>query len=224
MRHHLLRTLISLVVVLGLIFLPAGSLDWPEGWIFFFLFAGCSAATGLWLQRVDPALLAERMKSPFSRDQRLRDRVVIGAILFGLAAWLAFMGLDARRFAWSQMPRWAEVLGAVLLLAGFLGCAAVLKANSFASVAVRLQPERGQRVISSGPYAVVRHPMYAATLLLMLGMPLLLGSLWGLFGLPLLVPLLVLRLRGEETMLVDGLPGYRDYAARVPYRLLPGLW
>jgi protein-S-isoprenylcysteine O-methyltransferase Ste14 len=224
MRKHLLRNLITLAVIIGLLFLPAGTLRWPQGWIFLALLIGCSLALGLWLRRTDPALLAERMKSPFSPDQALRDRLVMGAILLAFATWLGFMALDARRFAWSHVPPWAQWLGAVLILGAFIGWVAVLKANSFASVAVRLQPERGQRVISTGPYAVVRHPMYAFALLLMLGMPLLLGSLWGLFGVVLLAPLLAARVAGEEAMLNAGLPGYREYAARVRYRLLPGLW
>ena len=96
--------------------------------------------------------------------------------------------------------------------------------NRFAAVEVRLQAERGQTVISTGPYAVVHHPMYAYALLLMIGAPLLLGSLWGLVGAPLFMPLLAVRALGEEAMLIDGLPGYRDYAARVRFRLLPGVW
>jgi len=224
MLQHLLRNIIGLAVICGLLFLPAGTLAWPQGWIFLALFVGCSIATGLWLQRADPGLLAERMKSPFSPDQAPRDRLVIGAILVCMAAWLAFLGLDARRFAWSHVPVWAEWLGAILILAAFIGWVAVLKVNSFASATIRLQHERGQQVISTGPYAVVRHPMYAFALLLLLGTPLLLGSLWGLLGLVLFLPLLMARVRGEEAMLAAGLPGYREYAARVRYRLVPGLW
>ncbi len=101
----------------------------------------------------------------------------------------------------------------------------MLRANSFAATTVRVQAERGQTVISTGPYAVVRHPMYGYALLLFGGAPLLLGSLWGLAAaLAVLLPLLAVRLLGEEAVLRDGLPGYRDYAARVRYRLVPGVW
>ena len=113
---------------------------------------------------------------------------------------------------------------ALMILVAFIGWVGVLAANSFAATQVRLQPERGQRVISTGPYGVVRHPMYAYSLLLMIGAPLLLGSLWGLLGLALFVPLLAARLLGEEAMLMEGLPGYRDYAAKVRFRLVPGVW
>jgi protein-S-isoprenylcysteine O-methyltransferase Ste14 len=111
-----------------------------------------------------------------------------------------------------------------MILVAFIGWVGVLATNSFAATQVRLQPERGQRVISTGPYGVVRHPMYAYSLLLMIGAPLLLGSLWGLLGLILFVPLLAARLLGEEAMLMEGLPGYRDYAAKVRFRLVPGVW
>jgi protein-S-isoprenylcysteine O-methyltransferase Ste14 len=207
-----------------LLFLPAGTLAWPQAWIFLALFVGCSQAIGFWLLKTDPALLAERMKSPFGGDQKPRDRVVMGAILVGFCLWFVVMALDARRFGWSETPLWAEAIGAALILAAFWGWVTVLRANRFASTAVRLQPERGQTVISTGPYAVLRHPMYAYALLLMIGAPLLLGSLWGLAGMILFTPLLTLRVRGEEAMLMDGLPGYRTYAAKVRYRLLPGVW
>ena len=104
------------------------------------------------------------------------------------------------------------------------GWVRVLRANRFAAVTVRLQEERGQTVISTGPYAVVRHPMYAYAVLLLIRAPLLRGSLWGLLGVVLLLPLLAARALGEEVMLLDGLPGYREYAAKVRFRLLPGVW
>jgi protein-S-isoprenylcysteine O-methyltransferase Ste14 len=212
-------------VVLGLLlFLPAGTLAWPQAWVFLALFLGCSVALGLWLRKVDPGLLAERRRSPFSPDQAPRDRAVMGAILVCFCGWLAFMGLDARRFGWSQTPVWAQALGAALIVGAFIGWVGVLRENSFASSAVRLQKARGQTVISTGPYAVVRHPMYAYALLLTVGAPLLLGSLWGLLGLALLVPLLAARTLGEEAILLEGLPGYREYAARVRFRLVPGVW
>ncbi len=212
-------------VVLGLLlFLPAGTLAWPQAWVFMALFIGCSEALGLWLSRHDPGLLAARMKTPYSADQKPLDRAVIVAITVVFCGWFVFMAFDAQRFGWSHSPVWAQFLGAGLILAAFSGWVGVLKANSFAAVTLELQPERGQTVISSGPYAAVRHPMYSFTLLLMVGTPLLLGSLWGLLGLLPILPLLVARLRSEEAMLREGLPGYRDYVARVRFRLVPGLW
>jgi protein-S-isoprenylcysteine O-methyltransferase Ste14 len=207
-----------------LLFLPAGTLAWPQACIFLLVFNGCGQAIGIWLRRTNPGLLAERMKSPFSPGQRPRDRMVMAAIFLFFCFWLIFIALDARRFGWSHAPLWAQVIGAVLIVGAFYGWADVLRANSFASVTVRVQHERGQTVISTGPYALVRHPMYAYAILLLIGMPLLLGSLWGLLGAPLAILLMAARAIGEEDVLMDGLPGYRDYAAKVRFRLLPGVW
>jgi len=207
-----------------LLFLPAGTLAWPQAWIFLAIFNGCSQAIGVWLLKTNPELLAERMKSPFGADQRPRDRLVIVAIMLFLCVWLVFIGLDARRFGWSHAPLWTQAIGAALIVGAFYGWVGVLRANSFAAVTVRLQKERGQTVISTGPYAVVRHPMYAYAIPLLIGVPSLLGSLWGLLGIVLAMPLLAARTLGEEALLMDGLPGYREYAARVRFRLLPGVW
>jgi protein-S-isoprenylcysteine O-methyltransferase Ste14 len=164
------------------------------------------------------------MKSPISADQKPTDRAVMGAILVVFCGWLVFMAFDARRFGWSHTPWWAQVCGAALIVSAFYGWVGVLKANTFATVTLRVQEERGQTVISTGPYAVVRHPMYAYAVLLFVGTPLLLGSLWGLLGVVLFLPLLAARVLGEETLLLDGLPGYREYAAKVRFRLLPSVW
>ncbi len=219
-----LHTLASAILLGVLLFLPAGTLAWPQAWVLIGLFIGCSEATGVWLRKSDPELFAARMKSPLSADQKPRDRAIMAAILAVFIVWLVFMAFDARRFGWSHAPLWAQALGAALIVGAFYGWIGVLKANSFAAVTIRLQEERGQTVASAGPYAVVRHPMYAYALLLMVGAPLLLGSLWGLLGLALFVPLLAVRALGEEAILLEGLPGYREYAAKVRFRLLPGVW
>ena len=216
---------LAFAVLLGLlVFLPAGTMAWPQAWVFMALFIGCSEAIGVWLAKSDPDLLAERMKSPLSADQKLNDRAVVGAIIVVFFGWIIFMAFDARRFGWPHTPWWAQTLGAALIVGAFYGWVGVLKANSFASATLRVQEERGQTVISTGPYAVVRHPMYTYALLLFIGTPLLLGSLWGLLGVVLFLPLLAARVLGEEAMLLDGLPGYREYAAKVRFRLLPGVW
>ena len=142
-----------------LLFLPAGTLAWPQAWVFMALFIGCSEAIGVWLKKSDPDLLAARMKSPISADQKFSDRAVMSAILVVFIGWFGFMAVDARRYGWSHTPLWAQALGAALIVGAFYGWVGVLRANSFAAVTVRLQEERGQTVISAGPYAVVRHPM-----------------------------------------------------------------
>jgi protein-S-isoprenylcysteine O-methyltransferase Ste14 len=207
-----------------LVFAPAGRLAWPQGWAFLILFFLGSELPGLWLLRHDRGLLEERMRSPLEADQTPRDRAVVIAILIAFAGWIVLMALDAGRFGWSSTPAWAQALGAALMIAAFWGWFAVLRANSFAVTTIRLQAERGQIVVATGPYAIVRHPLYASTLLFMLGAPLLLGSLWGLAGLAVFIPLLGARAIGEEALLLHGLPGYADYARKVRFRLLPGIW
>jgi protein-S-isoprenylcysteine O-methyltransferase Ste14 len=207
-----------------LLFGPAWTFAWPQAWIFLLIFDACSLAVGLWLRKANPALAADREKSPLGANQAPRDQAVMAAILLFFVVWLAFMALDARRLHWSHTPVWAQAVGAALIVATFAGWAQVLAANSFATTTVRVQDERGQTVISTGPYAVVRHPMYAYALLLLIGTPLLLGSLWGLLGAVFALPLLGARALGEEAVLIDGLAGYRDYAARVRFRLVPGVW
>lgn len=224
MLKAIVQNLALNAVICLLLFLPAGTLAWPQAWIFLAIFNICSQAIGVWLLKTNPALLAERMKSPVSADQRPRDRLVMIAIAIFFCVWLVFIGLDARRFGWSYAPLWTQAIGAALIVGAFYGWVGVLRANSFAAVTVRLQKERDQTVISTGPYAVVRHPMYAYAMLLLIGTPLLLGSLWGLLGVPLAMSLMAARALGEEDLLMDGLPGYRDYAAKVRFRLLPGVW
>ena len=219
-----IRSILGILAFALFLFVPAGTLDWPQAWAFLAIFIIASVAIGLWLIKTDPALLAARMASPFSSDQRLRDRVIIAAIMILFFPWFAFMALDARRFGWSHLPIWLEAVGAFLVALSFWGNVGVLRANSFAAVNIRVQSERGQTVADTGPYAVVRHPMYAWVLPLLFGTPLLLGSAWGVLWLALFVPLLMARIIGEEAVLREGLAGYRDYATRVRYRLIPGIW
>ena len=224
LRKMIVDTLVSMVVLGLILFLPAGTLAWPQGWALIIIFLASGLIIGVWLLKTDPELLAARQKSPLSKAQKPQDRAIIAVIFVVFFAWLVFMPLDAKRLGWSHTPLWAQVLGAVLIVVTYWGWVAVLKANSFASVEIRVQAERNQKVISTGPYAVVRHPMYAYIFPFMIGVPLLLGSLWGLWGIVLIFPLLAARTLREEAMLFDGLPGYREYAGKVRYRFVPGLW
>ncbi len=219
----IIRSVLGVLAMALILFLPAGTLDWPQAWIFVAIFILCSTVIGAWLYRTDRDLLAARMASPMSRDQRPRDRAVILAIMVLYFASFLFMALDARRFHWSHVPVWLEVAGAALIVISFWGNVGVMRANSFAAVNIRVQSERGQTVVDTGPYAVVRHPMYAWILPLLLGTPLLLGSAWGVLWLALFVPLLAARISGEEAVLIDGLAGViaTISRARVRYRLDP---
>jgi len=206
------------------LFLGAGTLAWPAGWLFVIFFVGWAIATSLMLLRHDPALLEERAKGIFQQGQPLWDRLVLSAVTILWLAWLVLIGLDAKRFHWSDVPLWVQALGLAGVLAAMSVLFLVFRTNPFVVTVVRLQSERGQRVVSTGPYAIVRHPMYAAVLLLFFAAPLMLGSWWGLLGALALSGVLVLRTILEDRTLQQGLPGYADYARQVRYRLVPLLW
>ena len=219
----LLQNLIWIVAMGALLFVPAGTLHWPAAWVFLGTIEILGISCGLWLARTDPALLAERMHPMMQRDQPAADKKFM--LAFGIVAliWFLAIGLDQRYHA-SDVPLGLQALGwAMLLLStGFIMW--VMRENSFAAPVVKLQTERGHRVVSTGPYAWVRHPMYSGTVLFFVGAPMLLGSWWGVAMSPLFIVLFAIRARIEERALLAGLPGYADYTARVRYRLVPGLW
>jgi protein-S-isoprenylcysteine O-methyltransferase Ste14 len=208
----------------ALLFVPAGTLDWPGAWIFLVEFILGAMLTTLWLARHDPGLLKERMSGVFQRGQVASDKVFMAVILVLWNGWLVLMGLDSKRWHLSHVPEILGVIGAALIPIGFFVVWLTFRENSFAAPVIKIQEDRGQRVISTGPYAVVRHPMYAGALLYMLGTPLLLGSWLGLLVLPLLAGALAVRIPIEEAALRAKLPGYTDYAERVRHRLIPGVW
>jgi protein-S-isoprenylcysteine O-methyltransferase Ste14 len=182
-----------------------------------------SLALGLDLARRDPALLRERMGAPVQRGQPAADKRLLIALFAVLIAWLALMGLDAR-FAWSLVPAPVQALGALTIAASIWFCYRVMLENTYAAPVVRVQRERGQRVVSTGPYAFVRHPMYFGAIFYFIGVALLLGSWWGLLFALAPIGLLCLRIPIEEKALHEGLEGYDAYAAHVRYRLIPGVW
>lgn len=219
----LLQNLIWIAAMGVLLFVPAGTLHWPAAWVFLATIGTLGLAGGLWLARIDPALLAERMRPTMQDGQPAADKKFMLAFGFCALVWFVAIGLDARYHA-SDVPLTMQVLGFAMLLfsSGFILW--VMRENSFAAPVVKLQTERGHRVVSSGPYAWVRHPMYSGTVLFFVGAPLLLGSWWGVAMSPLFALLFAIRIGIEERALVAGLPGYADYTAQVRYRLVPGLW
>jgi protein-S-isoprenylcysteine O-methyltransferase Ste14 len=219
----LIRTLLTLLLLGGLLFISAGTYDWPGAWVFLALLSTMGVGGGLWLLQTDPELFMERMKPMFQRGQKGWDKPLMGAILALWLLWFVVMGLD-HRYGWSSVPVSVQVLGFFLLLPMMVIVVYVLRENRFAAPVVRVQTERGHRVISTGPYAFVRHPMYASTLFYGLGVPLLLGALSGLIVACLLIALIAIRAVLEERTLAAELPGYADYATRVRYRLVPLVW
>jgi protein-S-isoprenylcysteine O-methyltransferase Ste14 len=218
------QSIIGFGIMAALLFIPAGTLAWSAAWLFLAEFAVASLAITFWLLRHNPALLAERMAPLIQRDQKMWDKALMVVLLLVWCAWFVIMGFDAVRYGWSEMPLWSQALGALGILAAMYVIFLTMKANSFAAPVVKIQIERGHRVISDGPYAVVRHPMYGGALLLIIGTPLLLGSWWGLALTPVIVALLGARAVMEERTLARELEGYSDYAARVRYRLVPMIW
>jgi protein-S-isoprenylcysteine O-methyltransferase Ste14 len=212
---------ILLLVMASLVFAAAGTLRYWQAWTFLAVYFAASLAISLYLIRKDPALLARRMSGgPFAEKEPVQRLIMSGTSL-GFIGLLVLPAVD-HRLGWSDLPGWAAIAGDVIMLLGWLGIFFVFRENSFASATIESAAD--QRVISTGPYARVRHPMYAAALVMLLGMPLALGSSWGVLLVLALVPLLIWRLVDEERFLVNHLPGYREYQGRVRYRLLPLIW
>ncbi len=215
----------ALIAVLGaLLFGAAGALAWPSGWVYLAVFTALGLGISLWLAQADPALLEERLKPTWQKGQKAWDKVFMLGVMVVYVGWTVLMALDARRFRWSHVPIAVQAVGAALIVASFLGVGWVFAVNSFAAPVIKLQADRGQRVIDTGPYAHVRHPMYAFGLLQFVGGPLMLGSWWGLALAPFAAAGLAYRILGEEAMLRTELAGYDDYARRVRWRYAPGLW
>jgi protein-S-isoprenylcysteine O-methyltransferase Ste14 len=205
------------------LFLPAGTMAWLAGWTFLVLFFSFFLAVNLWLLRHNPGLLKERMRFGTS-DQQGWDKVLFPLINLFAFVWLIFMSLDAVRFHWSPVPLWLQLVGAIVLSCSFFLLFLTFRENSYLSTVIRIQEDRGQTVVSTGPYRHVRHPMYAGILVFVVGTPLLLDSWYGvLVGLILLV-VLARRAMLEERALREELPGYAAYMAQVKYRLIPYIW
>jgi protein-S-isoprenylcysteine O-methyltransferase Ste14 len=222
---QLAATALSLAVWPVSLFLLAGDARWLEGWLFEAWFLGLSLTVIAWLYRKDPALLAERYRLPGSGGQRSWDRFWVYATAIGFVEWMVIIPLDARRLRWSPpFAPWLEAIGGVLLLASSFFLFRAFHDNTFLSPLVRIQSERQHRLVSTGVYAVVRHPMYLGALLLFAGAPVLLGSAWGLLVSGALTLLLAARILGEERMLVQELEGYAEYRRKVRYRLVPFVW
>lgn len=219
----LLQNTILTAAMGTLLFAAAGTLHWPGAWLLLATFVLLGPLCGWWLYRIDPALLAERLRPVLQKDQPAADKGFMIVFIVAMLGWLVAMGLDRRHLA-SDMALALQALGLVLYLASTLFTLWVFRENSFAAPVVKLQAERAQRVISTGPYGYVRHPMYSGMILFFASVPLILGSTWGLAIAPLFPALLAIRIRIEERTLIAGLPGYAEYAARVRYRLLPGVW
>jgi protein-S-isoprenylcysteine O-methyltransferase Ste14 len=222
-RRRLTAQLVAFPIVMALLlFLPAGTWRWVRGWLFFLVFLLVMALAALYLWWVNPEIFVAR--SRIHEGTKRWDRILMGILGALLVASLPVVGLDAGRFRWSVVPWWACLLGYTLLLVG-IGIAARAEAvNRFFEWGVRIQAERGHTVIETGPYAVVRHPGYVGTCLLLVGGALALGSWWALVPAGLASLVLLVRTRWEDQTLQAELAGYKGYTQRVRFRWIPGVW
>ena len=222
-RRLIKQTVIWLTVLGAILFVTAGTFDWPGAWVLLIESGVLGVISGVRIARHDPELLKERMRGPIQKEQKPWDKRLL-TVIFSLCFLMPIVaGLEVR-FGTSTMPVSLQVLGAFALAFGFYVFHVVMETNSYASAVVRIQSERGQKVISTGPYAYVRHPMYAGAIAYFLGLGLLLGS-WYAVGIGIvIITLFGLRALWEEETLARELDGYAAYAARVRYRLIPGVW
>ena len=209
------------VAMAALLFVPAGPRAWWQAWTFLAVYFASSLALTLYLMKEDPALLQRRMRGGPTAEKEPVQKIIMLITSLGFVGLLVVPALD-HRFAWSQMPPYMALAGDVLVGAGWLAIFFVFRENSFTSATIELAPD--QKVISSGPYALVRHPMYSAALVMLLGMPIALGSWWGVLVIVAIMPALIWRIFDEEKFLAGNLSGYVAYQNKVPYRLIPKVW
>ncbi len=219
---HVLRVVTELAVPLPL-FLGAGTVVWPEAWVFLAIFYLLTGAVWWMLAVKNPALLRERMSSVNQKDQPSWDKILMALIGILMLAWLVLMGIDAVRFRWSHVPVPLQLLGLATIVASSLLMFWTFRVNSYLAAVVKIQDE-GHQVVSTGPYAHVRHPLYASVIPALPSVALLLGSWWGLIASPVLILLYVLRTFLEDQKLQLELKGYVEYSRTVRYRLIPGIW
>ena len=212
------KFILGVVLIGALLFIPAGTLSWPGGWLFMGLLFLPMFCAGLVMMKKDPGLLKKRLNA---KEQEAEQKTVLAlsAVMF-LAAFIV-AGLNYR-FGWITVPSWVVWLGSIVFLLAYLMYAEVLRENTYLSRTIEVQED--QKVIDTGLYGVVRHPMYMTTLLLFLSMPLVLGSVVSFIIMLAYIPIIVKRIRNEEKVLEEGLKGYKEYEQKVRYRLLPFIW
>jgi protein-S-isoprenylcysteine O-methyltransferase Ste14 len=213
--------LVELVVFGSILFFPAGTFDYWQAWVFLVVVVLSAWIPTVYLQRKNPVVLERRMRGGPTAETRTAQKVVIGGLYLSLAAMVVVSVLD-HRFGWSPVPPAICLVGDVLVAVGLGVVVLVIIQNSYAAATV--QVEAGQKVVSTGLYGLVRHPMYTGNVIMMVGIPLALGSYWGLvFVVPGLI-VLASRIRDEEKLLQEELDGYREYTQKVRHRLMPGMW
>ncbi len=220
LRRLILSSVVFFIVLLVAMFLPAGDIRWEKGWLFLLVYLVLIVLGVVYLWRVNPDIFVARSK--IQEGTKGWDKVLVSILLLAHMAEFPVAALDDGRFRWSGVSLWVVILGYVLLCVGFFVIAWVEKVNKFAEPGVRVHAE--QKVIDTGPYTLVRHPMYAGAVPFFVGIALALGSYWALVPAAIATMLLVVRTVMEDRTLHEELAGYKEYAARVRYRLIPGIW
>lgn len=213
--------LLLFLAMASFVFIAAGTFDYWQAWIFLAVYSASSLAVVLYLMKKDPKLLARRMSGGPVAEKQTTQKIIMLLTSSGFIFLLIVPALD-HRFGWSHLPPYIALAGDGLVVTGFLVIYVVCKANTFAAATIELAPD--QKVISTGPYALIRHPMYAGGLLLLVGIPIALGSWWGLLITVAIMLALLWRLFDEEKFLARHLPGYAAYQEKVRHRLIPLLW
>jgi len=220
---RILQVAVTYAWFIASLFIAAGRWDWLRGWISVALWTVGMTAMGLIIQRYNPELMAQRARWP-RKDTKRFDKVFMALFMPLVLLHPAIAGLDAVRFRWSSMPFAFVYAGAILFALATVLTGWVMAINPYAESTVRIQTDRGQTVVTSGPYRFVRHPMYVGITLLYLGPPLVWGSVWALVVSGIIILLFLWRTAREDRTLRQELPGYEQYATQTRYRLLPGVW
>ena len=214
--------LVELIVVMAaLTFLPAWTFEYWQAWILLAVFFACTLAIDLYLVKNDPKLLERRLKAGPGSEKEKSQQIIQAMAIVAFVAIFVLSALD-HRFGWSPVPPFVSILGDVLVALGLYFVFLVFKENTFTSGIIEVGDD--QKVVATGPYALVRHPMYIGALVMLVGVPLALGSLWGLLTIVPMVFVLVIRLLDEERFLAKNLAGYSEYQSKVRYHLLPLIW
>ena len=224
-KKMLFGTLIYVLFFPVLLLFISGDWFWIQGWIFGIWFLALSYGAVFYLYFKDPNLLLERFRKPGTGGEKGWDKYFVYAIIVLFIVWFVIMPLDAKRFMWTQsFPLWLEGIGLIALIVSMYFTLYSYIDNPYLSPLVRIQKDRGQKVVSTGVYGIIRHPLYLGGILIFIGSPMLLGSVYGII-IGVIVSLLICgRIIGEEKVLTEELEGYDEYKKRVKYRLIPHIW
>lgn len=220
-RKAIIGSVRTLVLLLAAVFLPVWTLHYWQGWLCLAVFFIPASLMSVWMARNDPALLSRRMKAGLTAEKKLKEKVAQSIAMVVFLADFVIPAFD-HRFGWSSVPVAGVLAGDLMMLAGMAISFAVARVNTYASAIIEVAEE--QTVISTGPYARVRHPLYAGALIILLGIPPALGSWWGMLVNVPLIATIIWRLLDEEKFLAKELPGYAEYREKVRHRLIPYVW